>query len=389
MIEIKKGASGHWQIVIDRVIPDKADPLIDNVFIDQIGEDNKFRVAVFNGTVVDKLLQCRISDFSQEIRIVELYTQYELIQEVPEITGAATLYKDNMEQTFLVLIFLFSAEDWKYLWSIREYQTELKQIVERENSLGVLLMPEGYRLPHYLSPEPSVGVSFTVKNADNTIDAEVHEHIATLNYLHELTKASLLAKLHSESVVMHFDFPEEVRVPCEQYLLYFAQFLRDLGVETETALTHEAGQVLFTVTPTDKEEALDNIREALDTYLHLPSNPVSESINESIAVQRLESNILRLRSDLKLAAAEIQAKNATIQAHELTISIQKGLLSGEIIVDSLKDVTPKPKDKEEILGGTFALKKYEGKGFDLDLPKIFRHFKRLFKNKEESSSEET
>lgn len=247
--------------------------------------------------------------------------------------------------------------------------------------------------PKYYSPVPdfgftlSIAISFIVKDTDNIIDAEVYEHKATLNHLHELTKASLLAKLHSESIVMQFDFPEEVRVPCEQYLLYFSQFLRDLGVETETALTHEAGQVLFTVTPADKEQALDNIRAALDTYLHLPSNPVSESINESIAVQRLESNIFRLRGDLKLAAAEIQAKNATIQAHELTISIQKRLLSGEIIIDSLKDVTPKPKDKEEMLGGTFAIKKYEGKGFDLDLPKIFRHFKQLFKKKEEDSSE--
>jgi CheY-like chemotaxis protein len=191
------------------------------------------------------------------------------------------------------------------------------------------------------------------------------------------------AKDTDNSVVMSFDFPEEIKVSCEQYLLYFAQFLKDLGVKADTALTHEAGQVLFTVTPADKEQALDQIHAALDVYLHLASSPVSDTTNEAIEVQRLESNILRLRSDLKLAAAELQAKNATIQAQELTISVQKGLLSGEIIFDSLKDVTPKPKDREELLGGTLAIKKYEGKGFDVDLPVVFRRLKQLFTGKED------
>ena len=49
----------------------------------------------------------------------------------------------------------------------------------------------------------------------------------------------------------YFEFPDAVRVPCEQYLLYFAQFLRDLGVEASSELRHEVGMVLFSVTPTD------------------------------------------------------------------------------------------------------------------------------------------
>ncbi|HYE76343.1 MAG TPA: hypothetical protein VEF04_23565, partial [Blastocatellia bacterium] len=188
----------------------------------------------------------------------------------------------------------------------------------------------------------------------------------------------------SDSVAMSFDFPAEVRVTCEQYLLYFAQFLRDLGVEADTTLTHDAGQVLFTVTPTNKQQALDRIRDALEIYLKLPYSPISDTTGSEIAVQRLEANILRLRSDLKLAAAELQAKNTTIQAQQLTIDIQRGLLSGEIIIDSLKDVTPKAKDKdkEEVFDGLAEITKYEGKGFNLNLPEIFRRLKRLLADEE-------
>jgi DNA-binding transcriptional regulator LsrR (DeoR family) len=85
--------------------------------------------------------------------------------------------------------------------------------------------------------------------------------------------------LNNESVQLSFDFPKEVRIACEQYLLYFGQFLSDLGVSADTAITHEAGKVLFTVTPTDRDTALEKIREALDTYLQLPSQPLSEAVS--------------------------------------------------------------------------------------------------------------
>jgi len=232
-----------------------------------------------------------------------------------------------------------------------------------------------------LSGGDNLALSVVVRDPNETLAGEARKRSDVLKRLHDLTEAALRSKLRQDSVVMRFDFPEEVRVPCEQYLLYFAQFLRDLGVSADTALTHEAGQVLFTVTPADKEQALDKIRVALNAYLHLPSNPIGDAVNESIAVQRLESNILRLRSDLKLAAAELQAKNTTIEAQQLIIEVQKGLLSGEVVINSIKDVTPKPedKDKEELLGGTVSIIPLKGKGLEINLPELFRRLKRLFK----------
>lgn len=81
-------------------------------------------------------------------------------------------------------------------------------------------------------------------------------------------------------------------------------------------------------------------------------------------------------------SAELQAKNAAIQAQQLTIDIQKGLLSGEIIIDSLKDVTPKPEDKENLPGGVFALATYKDKGIEVNLAELYRKLRRLFKDKE-------
>jgi DNA-binding response OmpR family regulator len=184
-----------------------------------------------------------------------------------------------------------------------------------------------------------------------------------------------------DSVAVKFDFPEEVRVPCEQYLLYFGQFLRDLGVQATSDLSHEAGQVLFTVKPTDPRTALDKIRAALEVYLRLPTSPVSDPTHNEIAVQRLEASVLRLQSDLRLASAELQAKNTTVEAQQLIIQTQKGLLSGEFVFDFIKDITPKADDKEELIGGIVSLTTYKEKGVEVNLAELYRKLKGLFKNK--------
>jgi len=41
-------------------------------------------------------------------------------------------------------------------------------------------------------------------------------------------------------------------------LIYFAQFLADLGIDATTELKETAADVLFTVTPKDGSEALDS-----------------------------------------------------------------------------------------------------------------------------------
>ena len=152
-------------------------------------------------------------------------------------------------------------------------------------------------------------------------------------------------------------------------------------MQATSDLSHEAGQVLFTVTPTDPRTALAKVRAALEVYLRLPTSPVSDTTHDEIAVQSLESNVLRLQSDLRLASAELQAKNMTIEAQQLIIQTRKGLLNGEIVSNSVKDVTPKAGEKEEFLGGVVALTTYKEKGIEVNLAELYRKLKGLFKER--------
>lgn len=289
------------------------------------------------------------------------------------------------KKSFYLAFFAQERKDWKQSYSFWEYHRELRRII-RKSGRENIEVPES-RVDKFAIVEEAITVHFLSPSLEIPIINELERCENILKELHELTEKALAERPKpktsiSNSIVMSFDFPQVVRVPCQQYLLYFAQFLRDLGIEANTSLVQDAGKVLFTVTPTNKTEALHKIAAALDYYLDLPTSPISADTDDEIAVQRLESTVLRLQSDLKLASAELQAKNATIEAQQLTINVQKGLLHGEIVVG--KDVTPKPKeeDREEILGGVAALTVYKKGGAEISLAKLYRHLKEWIAGKE-------
>ena len=100
-----------------------------------------------------------------------------------------------------------------------------------------------------------------------------------------------------------------------------------------------------------------------------------------IEAQRLAATVEHLRSQIRLKVAEIQLKDATIQTQKVTID---HLLSGDVLLQSVKDVLPKKEDdKESLLGGLFALTKHNFKGLELNYPEMFRVLRRLFKKFEE------
>jgi hypothetical protein len=185
-----------------------------------------------------------------------------------------------------------------------------------------------------------------------------------------------LAKLLGpEALVQAFNFPPLVRPAAEQYLLYFAQFLADLGIGADVDLKHNASQLLFSVTPTDPSagrEALARIRDALDIYLELPSDtsfPTVASYENDIAVRHLEAQVQFLRSQLSMATATMQMKDAVIEALRLSNFQYRKMLP---------NTSEENVDTEPIISGLLSVTDIEGKGIKLHLAEIVRRLKRRF-----------
>ena len=343
-----------------------------------------FRVRVKTEGLTSQIYAQSFSDLSTNIITLEVESDEAphnfIDEEGTVIIDGPTIYKYSDDNLGVSFSFAFDTEGWKGDWSIEEFATELNDALSSKWANEAVIHGN-------LSPVDGFNVTFPLKDPNTAIGKKVSESARAMSEILEIAKASLIEKVNTGTIVVHFNFPSEVKVACEQYLLYFVQFLEDLGVEATAELQHQAGQVLFSVTPADKDEALDNIRAALDTYLRLAASPVNTAsvLSTEIEVQRLSANIQHLQGQLTLAHAVLQAKDAAIQLQQTTIAQQRQMLTGEIVLESMKDVTPKPKDSEEVLGGLAEITKYEGKGFNLNLPEVFRRLRQMFGDKKGKS----
>lgn len=188
------------------------------------------------------------------------------------------------------------------------------------------------------------------------------------------TDNQLRSTIDQDSVLQYFQFPQETKTACRQYLIYFTQFLADLDISVETDIIEQAGKTLFKITPSDKTQALDLIREALNVYLNAPGNKEFQDMtdNHNIAIQQWQSNVFHLQSQLLLAKSTYQANQATIEILQLSNFRYRELFeSGKQSLEG--------KDRESVIKDIVDIKKFDGKWFSINFPEILRKLKRNFK----------
>jgi hypothetical protein len=282
----------------------------------------------------------------------------------------------------------FAINEWKQLWSLREYAEQLELVVRSES------ISDAYW--HGLSPEfkdflNSLAIEFHIENIDCSIYSELKRILSILSEIQREILLCLTQKLQPNSILRYFNFPDEVKIACEQYLLYFIQFLHDIGIEAKGEITEKANGVLFSITPNNQEEALEKISEVLDMYLCLPSKPnlnLSMPLGESIEVQRLSATLLNFQSQLMLANATIKLQQSTIEEKELIIDQKNELIqqqqsfSGQILIQSAQKNQTKQEEKESLIDGMVSVKKYNAFNFlELDLPNMVRAFKNMVRKR--------
>jgi hypothetical protein len=264
---------------------------------------------------------------------------------------------------------VFDAEHWNKPYSIADLAFHIHQ------SLNKTKRPFTFQAASKGSLTEGFGL-YTSFRTETSISEVIGQLRLDLQAVRSATRLALEPS-QSNAVIAKFDFPTDVRAACEQYLLYFGQFLRDLGIEADTKLSEQASNVLFTVTPANRLQALDSIREALNCYLQMPGSPEAMSsleASQDVAAMQLQSNILHLKSQLHLAAAVIQAKDATINAHQAEMaSIRQSVDLRNYLPDRSQ---PDSDHKETLIEGVVSVKKFDYKGLEFDLPSIVRRLKR-------------
>ncbi|WIG46930.1 hypothetical protein QPL78_20400 [Bacillus halotolerans] len=332
------------------------------------GTDNIW-VSIYDSDLSEKIMEIAFDETPKEIWNLELYYPLDFIEFVKEIEIGRDL--DQTAFTELNFVFSFDIEKWKKPFSIEEYGEAMREVVSEYKDHEI----------EWVIRDELIVNGFNIKckdfKGDEKIKAVLERHIPLIQEIGEKVKPLLIKKSREGSVVSLFDFPEHVRVPCEQYLLYFVEFLKNIGISATTDISHQAGRVLFSVTPESKKTALEQIREALEIYLQLPNSFAHSgftSMHLEPREQQLLANIQHLNGQLMLANAIAQAQGVTIQNQKDVIEQQQKLVDASILQQSLliEERDSNSPDNEEILGGTVSLTNLEVKGFQVNIPNIYR-----------------
>jgi hypothetical protein len=352
----------------------------------QLIEDSLVRQ--YKGRLVVEVYETDASTLLMQYQLAEIAEQFIMLRlQLPEapseyfnVVCIRCADADDIETLQLQLRFIFATDGelWAKSWSITDFVSTLKRLVEDR---GV----PGLSYHQHVSPLHG-GVSFEVElhTPEETVQQVLQRWLPIIRDVCEEAEAILTASTPKEALVALFRFAPEVKTVCEQYLLYFVQFLEDLGIQAAAGLQEQARGVLFTVIPESGPEVLERIREALDLYLRIPGSPEFDAEvtrHTDIAVQQYAANVLHLRSQLTLAHAILENKNATIEALQAANLQYKQLLgtnprSQEQLASPNAGST---QEDETLLGGAITLTKYDWKGIQVNLAVIFRELRRRFK----------
>jgi len=267
----------------------------------------------------------------------------------------------------------YSHFEWAYDWSAKALFDELK-LLHKTNEYSIFngyeedLQDEYSAIYFYHKPSEII----TLKDLYNTLMPKVDE-------IHQKALNNLKESFANYPFKAQFVFPDHIKHECEQYLVYFGQFLSDIGIDSHTEISRKGKKILFSVAPKDQNEAIERVSQAFSLFLTIPAlhneniKPVSTGVANQIKFQRMGAAINNLKSQLRLA-------EATFLAQQDHINSLKEFNTNALVTSLIKVIE---KDKESngvsFFDDLIKIKPYKGKGFEIDIPKVVSKVKEISK----------
>ncbi|WP_418302461.1 hypothetical protein [Lysinibacillus fusiformis] len=332
--------------------------------------NTNFWANIYDYDLSQKVTEISFDEIPKEFWRLELYYPLDFAEFIENIEVMRDFYnKEIIQLNFKVAS--WDLEKWKKPFSVEEFADAMEKTLLEYKDKGLK-----WELEDEIVSNGCNICCLDFKKSE-TIKTVVERNLPLIKEIMKKVDILLIEQSREDSLVSFFDFPEQVRVPCEQYLVYFVEFLKNIGIDSTTEISHQAGMVLFSVKPESKDTALEQIREALDIYLQLPNNFNTVSfmnMHLEPKEQQLIANIQHLNGQLMLSNALVQTQDGIIQSQRFTIDQQQRFIDSTILQQSLLLNTKNDdsKDVEDILGGSISLTNLEGKGFQINLPSIYR-----------------
>jgi len=312
-----------------------------------------------------------LDDFGIELKHLFQLPALSYLTIIPPIT----LLPESRKDEFTIEYYFFTElRDWKKPYSFAEYTEALSRISKSRRIPNLECLRCDSSEQGEL--EDSLNIKFTIWDPAAPIGPEIRK---TFRLVSDICSEAIsgFSIRSTTALTTAFDFPKEVQTPCEQYLLYFVELLRQLGVHATAKLEHETDRVVFSVYPPNDPQklkrgsaAVKKLRTALELFIHLPSSTLEgcESTHDHITEQLL-ANIDHLKTQLVV-------RQTAGQTEQLIPDPQ--LLANDSVRQSFRLRTfGSPQKREQLLRGLDFLTLDKAKGFKVNLPKMYHWLKDL------------
>lgn len=320
-----------------------------------------------NDEVKDILINHSFNDLSETFSFVSMFKKVEWWEDPLEL-GIPCNVKELNYYPYVKIYLKIKWQNWAKAWSILRFSDEMQTALIDLKNDKIKYFEDNDGFDHIF------GIEYFIFDTDSLIISIIDDAFTILSKLVEETNERLISTIDKDTILTYFQFPEEIKTACKQYLIYFTQFIADIGISVDTEIKEEAKKTLFKIIPRDKTQGLKLIQEALEIYINAPSSmefQIQIANYNDVSIRQWEANIYHLKSQLALANSILQSHQATIESLQLSNYQYRQLLE-------LKNNKPKNDNEEDIIKGIVSLKKYDGKGFSIDFAELFRRLKRSF-----------
>ncbi|GAA0782100.1 MULTISPECIES: hypothetical protein [Pseudomonadati] len=291
----------------------------------------------------------------------------------------SVLLNNSTDKPYLGYTWEIDPEKWKGHLNPYLLRSEMYQILKNDTKYSIDISPS--------SISNDFGCATLYFEINSNVVGELWNNkegfAAFLDESVKLAEEKVLIGGFADKVVAKFSFDKNTEQACSTYLMYFIEFLRDLGIDAESSFKKDNGDVIFSIIPKDKNTALLQISEALSFYMKLPRsnfNDIPENNYDPIAelkLEKLKSEIDRLKSSLRINEALLRYQDTLISDQiittpkPLTNTHQKEPIDGlsYIYVDENKQ------DIDSFLGGGVKLGVMKKAGIEIDWKALINYFR--------------
>lgn len=338
-------------------------------FLSNQGKDKQLNIVAID------LLQMPINEYPNNLRL--------MIHEYNDFLSGFLYIEPKKHHLKITMQFEHDVSKWNNPFTIDELN---KSLCDRLAEMNYVADDEEYF---------RIDVIFEISIQESTTLAElIQNHSNKVKKIIEEEKVRLANINFEETFIKIFNFPDEYKNIYSQYLMWFGEFLKNLGINVNVTTQNNQGQTSLIVSPKDAPELLDEIEKQFYLYLQLPYVEVLPPQRE-MSIQE-QHTFMAIRQQIQMLEMQVETKdslllnhNSTIASLNTTVARQADLIETQAdkltLVNALVD-----KDKwtkVPFTEGTFKCKNFGKKTMSIQFEPL-AVFNKLVNKKDESSKED-